>query len=70
VISAAPLSDTNLSELKATIANQVNAQVLITNKVDQSLIGGFVITIGDKQYDASIAGKLNRLERYFEGQRV
>jgi len=34
------------------------------------LIGGFVITIGDKQYDASIAGKLNRLERYFEGQRV
>lgn len=70
VISAAPLSDTNLSELKATIANQINAQVLIANKVDQSLIGGFVITIGDKQYDASIAGKLNRLERYFEGQRV
>jgi F-type H+-transporting ATPase subunit delta len=28
------------------------------------LIGGFVVNIGDRQIDASIAGKLNKLERY------
>ena len=34
------------------------------------LIGGFVIKVGDKQLDESIAGKLNKLERHFINQGV
>ena len=70
VTSATPLSDTNLQALKATLQEQINAQVLLTNKVDKSLIGGFVVKVGDKQVDASIAGKLNKLERHFINQGV
>ncbi|PIV18562.1 MAG: F0F1 ATP synthase subunit delta, partial [Flavobacteriales bacterium CG03_land_8_20_14_0_80_35_15] len=41
-------------------------EITIKNKVNPDLIGGFIIRIGDKQYDSSIAGKLNLLKREFE----
>ena len=70
VISAAPMSEANIAALKATIAQQINAEVVLTNKVDASLIGGFVVKVGDRQLDQSIAGKLNKLERHFINQGV
>ncbi|MCT1532920.1 ATP synthase F1 subunit delta [Sphingobacterium daejeonense] len=70
VISATPLSEANLQALKQEIASQINAEVILANKVDKSLIGGFVVKVGDKQIDASIQGKLNKLERHFESQGV
>ena len=70
VTSASALSETNLQALNAKIAQEINAKVLLTNKVDKSLIGGFVLKVGDRQLDASIAGKLNKLERHFSSQGV
>ena len=70
VTSASPLSEANLQALKQEIASQINAEVILSNKVDKSLIGGFVVKVGDKQIDASIQGKLNKLERHFENQGV
>jgi F-type H+-transporting ATPase subunit delta len=39
--------------------------ISITNVVDPSIIGGFVLRIGDKQYNASVANKLQQLKREF-----
>ncbi|CAM3599245.1 ATP synthase F1 subunit delta [Sphingobacterium prati] len=64
VTSAAPLSEANLAAMKDVLAKETNAQVILVNKVDNKLIGGFVVNIGDRQIDTSIAGKLNKLERY------
>lgn len=65
VTSATALSEENYEALKASIAKEINATVVLENKVDPSLIGGFIIQVGDKQLNASIAGRLNKLERYF-----
>ncbi|EEI94111.1 ATP synthase F1, delta subunit [Sphingobacterium spiritivorum ATCC 33300] len=70
VISAAPLSAENLDALKKVITEELHAQVLLTNKVDASLIGGFIVKVGDKQIDTSIARKLDDLERYLTAQSV
>lgn len=70
VISAKPLSSANIQSIGNAIAQQINASVILTNKVDASLIGGFIIKVGDKQLDESIAGKLNKLERHFITQGV
>jgi len=70
VTSAAPLSTANLEALRASIAEQIQADVILANKVDESLIGGFVVTVGDRQIDASLAGRLNKLERHFISQGV
>ncbi len=68
VVSAAPLSKENLSELQNTIGKETNSQVILNNSVDPSLIGGIVVRVGDKQIDASIAGRLDKLERHFVNQ--
>jgi F-type H+-transporting ATPase subunit delta len=70
VTSATALSEANLQSLKVKIAEEINAEVILTNKVDKALIGGFVIKVGDRQLDVSIAGKLNKLERHFSSQGV
>jgi F-type H+-transporting ATPase subunit delta len=40
-----------------------NKKIVIENIVDPAIIGGFVLRIGDKQYNASIADKLLGLKR-------
>lgn len=35
----------------------------ITEKIDASLIGGFIVRIGDDQIDASVASQLNNLKQ-------
>lgn len=70
VLSAAALSEKNLNELQEKIAQEIGAQVVLKNKIDASVIGGFVLRVGDKQVDASIAGKLHKLEKYFVSQGV
>lgn len=66
VTSATPMSDANLETLKGQISNQINASIILENKVDPALIGGFIVTVGDRQIDTSILGKLNKLERHFQ----
>ena len=70
VVSATALSAKNLDGLQKVIAGEINAQVILKNTIDPSLIGGFVVNVGDRQVDASINGKLKKLKRHFESQVV
>lgn len=70
VTSATVLSETNLAELQSKITQEVNAQVILKNIVDPNLIGGFIVRVGDRQIDVSIAGKLNKLEKHFVSQGI
>jgi len=70
VTSASPLSAENLNVLGNKISQEIQASVLLTNNVNPSLIGGLVIRVGDRQIDASIAGRLNKLEKHFANQGV
>ena len=38
----------------------------IENTIDPSIIGGFILRVGDMQYDASIANNFNELRREFD----
>jgi|SRR5690606_1636954 len=70
VTSAVALSDANLKELQKIITEEINAVVVLKNVIDTSLIGGFIVRVGDRQIDASIAGKLNKLDKHFAAQGV
>ena len=39
--------------------------VEVENIIDESILGGFILRIGDIQYNASIANQLNKLKREF-----
>ena len=43
-----------------------SSEVVLEEKIDKEIIGGFIIRVGDKQVDASIARKINSLKRSFK----
>lgn len=67
VVTAAPLSDAILADLKKQLlASGLTAENLdIETKVDPELIGGFVLEFDNKRYDASVAHKLDELRASF-----
>ncbi len=65
VTTAMPLTADLEKKILAEVNKITGNKVTIQNKIDESIIGGFVLRVGDLQYDASIANKLNNLKREF-----
>lgn len=66
VTSAIALTDANRAEVESLVKKELGAnEVLIKEKVDEKLIGGFILKVGDKQFDASISGGLSKLKKEF-----
>lgn len=65
VTSAAELSEENKNEIEKVISQATKGQVLLISKVNPDLIGGFILRVGDKQFDASISSQLNKLKKDF-----
>ena len=67
--TAAPISESNLASIKSKLlsSSETDQSVEIETEVDPSIIGGFVLEIGDKLYNDSIAYKLNQLKKDFKG---
>lgn len=63
VTSAEPLSPENERAVAALVKQYTGGEVIVENTVKPDLIGGFILTVGDRQVDASIAGRLQKLER-------
>ena len=65
VVSATELSEANKQTIIAEIQAETKGTVKLITKVDPSLIGGFVLTVGDRQIDTSISNSLARLKAEF-----
>lgn len=65
VTSAVPLNKEIEDQVLDAISKLTNKQTTILNKVDSSLIGGFVLRLGDIQYNASFKNKLKNIKQEF-----
>ena len=63
VTTAFPMDAALETKVLAKIATFSDKKVTIENTVDASIIGGFILRIGDKQYNASVANRLHVLKR-------
>lgn len=61
VTSAYPLSDSQALLIENQLAKSMNKQVVVHSDVDESLIAGVLIRMGDKVIDDSVRGKLQQL---------
>lgn len=59
--TALPLEDGQRSEVVARLRELTGKQIEINEVVDESLIGGLTVRIGDRLYDASVRNRLERL---------
>lgn len=65
VTTAVPLTPSLEKKILSQIGKITKNKITLENQIDESIIGGFVLRIGDLQYNASISNKLNSLKREF-----
>jgi F-type H+-transporting ATPase subunit delta len=65
VVSAAPLSQANKQHIIDEVTSLTSGQVVLHDTVDAGLIGGFVLTVGDRQIDTSVSTSLQKLKKEF-----
>ena len=63
VTTAFPMTEELEAKVLTKILTLSNKKVNIKNIIDPAIIGGFILRIGDQQYNASIANKLQVLKR-------
>lgn len=63
VTTAFTMDQTLEEKVMAKIRTFSDKKIIIKNIVDPAIIGGFIIRIGDQQYNASIANSLHTLKR-------
>lgn len=61
IVSARPLAEAEKSAIVEALGRQLGAKVEAETSVDDSLIGGFVVRVGSRQFDASVKAKLDAL---------
>ncbi|NNU15929.1 F0F1 ATP synthase subunit delta [Parvularcula sp. ZS-1/3] len=61
VVSAHPLSDDQLNDLKAQIRASVGKDVTLDARTDPDLLGGLIVKIGSRMIDSSLKTKLARM---------
>jgi F-type H+-transporting ATPase subunit delta len=65
VSTAVPLTDELKAKVLAKVKELTGKEAEIQSTVDESILGGFILRVGDIQYNASIANKLDKLKREF-----
>ena len=65
VTTAIPMTADLEAKVLEKVASISDKKVTIENIVDPAIIGGFILRIGDKQYNASLANRLQELKREF-----
>jgi F-type H+-transporting ATPase subunit delta len=62
IISAVALDAAQIAAISASISKAIGQAVQPTTRVDPSLIGGFIVRAGSRQFDASVKSKLDNLK--------
>lgn len=66
VITAVPLSSELENKIMAKVKELTGSEkVTLKNEIDPAIIGGFILRVGDIQYNASIANQFGNLKREF-----
>ena len=61
--TAQPLSDAQKASVAAKVSASIGRQAVVTAHLDESMLGGLKLRIGDKLIDGSVATQLNKMKR-------
>lgn len=63
ITSAVPLNEATKNNILSKIQGIASGMMEVTEKIDPTLIGGFIVRTDDKQIDASVASQLDNLKQ-------
>ena len=59
------LRPSTIKEIENKVRNITSKNITLLNKIDVNIVGGFILRVGDLQYDASFKNQLNKLKQDF-----
>lgn len=62
VKSAVPLEDNQRQALKKQLNEMFHFEPMLEEQIDPELLGGFVVRVGDWQFDGTVKARLNQLK--------
>jgi F-type H+-transporting ATPase subunit delta len=62
VITALPLAEGELQAIAAKLGDMTGKKVKLATKIDQRIVGGVIVKIGDKLIDGSVTRQLKMLQ--------
>ncbi|NEW78638.1 MAG: ATP synthase F1 subunit delta [Gelidibacter sp.] len=68
VTTAVPLTEELNQQVLRKVIEITGKQATIKSVINPDIIGGFILRVGDIQYDASVSNKLQVLKRQFENE--
>ena len=63
-ITAADIDNSVLTEVKSIADNYFKTNVELSSVIDEKIIGGYILRVGDKQFDASVNSKLKKVKQH------
>ena len=63
LITAQPVDDSVLDKIRVLISKAYDSEVELSSSVEEHVIGGFVLTIEDMRYDASVETNLRKITK-------
>lgn len=64
VTSAVQLPQETIDKIGRSVEQQTGRKVVLTGKIDDAIIGGIVLQVGNMVLDASVHGRLERLRKH------
>ena len=61
-VIAAVSIDNDLSDIENSLSKKLNKKVILSSTIDESIIAGIKIRIGDRLFDGTVKSKLNKLK--------
>lgn len=66
VVTAVPLTESLRERLKQAVRKMTGRDTRLIESVDETLVGGLVVKVGDEKIDTSVARSLSLLKKKFE----
>lgn len=70
ITGAKEISKSQIDKISSVVEAKLNTKIEVQSNVNPDLIGGFVLRIDDKQYDASIANKLRMIKKQLKAVNI
>ncbi|MBK5244450.1 MAG: F0F1 ATP synthase subunit delta [Eubacteriaceae bacterium] len=70
VITAVPLREELEAKLKIKLEKRFNKKIMLNKKIDQSILGGAIVYVGEQIIDGSIKAQLNQMKTQMNNIRL
>ena len=63
IITTSKLDDENLEYIKSFARKITKKNIFLKEKIDNNIIGGFNLKVGDKMYDCTVSKKIKEIKK-------